>query len=258
MPTIDVLLDGTFFRAANGIVGFCSVVLITGEHRTLVDVGHVGRRNAVLAALAARDLGPDDIDYTVVSHAHWDHAQNFDAFPNSTTLIHPWERRYARKPHVNDWATPQWTGAMIEHQPSIEEVDEGDRIEDGVWFAHTPGHSPGSIVAMVEKDDGVAAVTSDVLHVARAALERRNPSVFWNEADAVRSIDRVLDTADVIYPGHDRPFRVAGGAIEYLRPLDITLLGLDPGEPGVSFDAAPPSNYVMPGIEEQDPERLRA
>lgn len=257
MPTIDVLLDGTFYRSTQGIVGFCSVLLVEGEHRTLVDVGHVGRRNAVLAALAERDLGPDDIDYTVVSHAHWDHAQNFDAFPNATTLIHPWERRYAQKPHVNDWATPQWTGAMIEHQPIIEEVEEGHRLEDGVSFAHMPGHSPGSIVTMVETADGVCAITSDVLHVARAALTRKNPAVFWNEADAVRSIDRVVDSADAIYPGHDRPFRIVDGEIDYLRPLDITLVGLDIDDPGVRFEAAQPTNYVMPGIEEQDPANLQ-
>lgn len=251
MPTIDVLLDGTFFRAADGIVGFCSVVLIEGEYRTLVDVGHVGRRNAVLKALAERNLGPDDIDYAIVSHAHWDHAQNFDAFPNATMLIHPWERRYAGAPHPNDWATPRWTGAMIEQYPVIREVEESDHLEDGVWFAHAPGHSPGSVVTMVETDDGRCAVTSDVLHVARAALERRNPSVFWNEEDAVRSIDRVVGEADVIYPGHDRPFRIVDGEVVYLRDLSINLLGLDPATPGVRFDPAPVSSFVMPGIEEQ-------
>ena len=44
MPKIDVLLHGFRFNTDAGIPGFCSVLLIEGEKRTLVDVGHVGRR----------------------------------------------------------------------------------------------------------------------------------------------------------------------------------------------------------------------
>lgn len=258
MPRVDVLLTGQFFRASDGIIGFCSVVLVEGEHRTLVDVGHVGRRTALLDALAERDLGPDDIDYAVVSHAHWDHAQNFDLFPNSKVLIHPWERRYAHAPHRNDWATPQWTGRMIEYQPVIEEVKDGDHLEDDVWFAHTPGHSPGSIVTMVRTEEGVGALTGDVLHVANAAVTRRNPTVFWDDHAATESIERVLGESDLIYPGHDRPFRMVDGQPRYEEPYALTFIGLQPDADGLRFDSAPVSNWVMPGIEEQPVEAYRS
>jgi len=41
-----------------GIVGFCTVLLIEGKKRTLVDVGHVGHHTALLAALEKRGLTP--------------------------------------------------------------------------------------------------------------------------------------------------------------------------------------------------------
>lgn len=252
MPKVDVLLNGHPLRATQGVVGFCTMALIEGEKRTLVDTGHVGRRNVLLAALAERGLTPDDIDYTVMTHAHWDHAQNFDLFRNAPTLIHGWERRYAQDPHVNDWATPAWTGAMIETQPNIVEVEDGHEIEAGVRILHTPGHSPGCVSVLVDTDDGVGAVTGDVLHYSAVALTRVNPLVFWSEKDARRSIDRILEAADTIYPGHDRPFRLVNGdKVEYLQPMELELAGLDPDDPGLRWDRSAREPWVMPGIEDQ-------
>ena len=58
MPKIDVLLQGSPLRTDVGIVGFCTVLLIEGKKRTLVDVRHVGHRTALLAALEKRGLTP--------------------------------------------------------------------------------------------------------------------------------------------------------------------------------------------------------
>ena len=256
MPKIDVLLQGSPLRTEVGVVGFCSVILIEGQKRTLVDVGHVGRRLALQEALQKRGLTPEDIDLTVMSHAHWDHSQNYDLFEHAPVILHPWERKYAHKPHRNDWATPAWSGAMIEHHPNIQEVDEGFEIEPGVRIIHTPGHSPGSISVLVETDDGVCAITGDVLHYSHVALTRKNPLVFWNEAEAAKSIDRILETADLIYPGHDRTFRVVNGEIEYLAPMELTITGISPNDPGVKFDSSPRPAWVMPGIEDQTVESL--
>ena len=251
MPAVDVLLHGWSFRTDQGTPGFCSIVLVTGQRQILVDVGHVGRRLALLEALAQRGLTPADIDITVMTHAHWDHNQNFDLFPHAPVLVHRLERKYAHRPHHNDWATPQWSGAMLEHHSHLQEVDEGYRIEPGVTLWHTPGHAPGSVAVMVETDQGLCAITGDVIHFGGVALTGQNPIIFWSEKDARKSIERVVQGADVIYPGHDRPFRLVKGEIEYLAPLDITINGLAPEMSGVKFDMTPRVPFVMPGIEEQ-------
>ena len=251
MPKVEVLLHGDSLRTDVGTPGFCSVVLIEGEKRILVDTGHVGRRVVLQEALEKRGLTPADIDLTVMTHAHWDHAQNFDLFVDTPMLVHSYELKYARKPHPNDWATPAWTGAMIDFQKRIQEVEEGYEIEKGVTIMHTPGHSPGSIVVLVEADDGLIAVTGDVLHYANVALTGVNPLVFWNEEAAKKSITRITETADAIYPGHDRPFRIVKGEIEYMAPRHMMLTGVAPDMPGIEFDTSPRQPWVMPGIEAQ-------
>ena len=101
MPKLDILLHGYRMNTQQGIVGFCSIILIEGQKRTLVDVGHVGRRVVLQEALDKRGLSPADIDLLVMSHAHWDHNQNFDLFEHAPLLMHSWERKYARRPHKN-------------------------------------------------------------------------------------------------------------------------------------------------------------
>lgn len=260
MPAIDVLLPGSNVFSESGLAAWCTVALVTGRKRTLVDVGHVGRRIFLVDALKQRGLTPEDIDVVVMSHAHWDHNQNFDVFPQAPLVLHPWERKYARKPHRNDWATPQWSGAMIETHPNIIEADDGYEIEPGVRVMHTPGHSPGSITLVVETDQGPAAVTGDVLHFATAALTKVNPLVFWNREQATKSIQRILDTTSLIYPGHDRPFRLVGDRTDYLTPFRMSMGGIRPETPGLGWDAAWPEGvqmpWVMPGVEQQTVESL--
>ena len=256
MPKLDVLLHGYRMNTQQGIVGFCSIILIEGQKRTLVDVGHVGRRVVLQEALDKRGLSPADIDLLVMSHAHWDHNQNFDLFEHAPLLMHSWERKYARRPHRNDWSTPKWTGAMIESHPSIQEVEEGFEIEPGVRVLHTPGHSAGSICILVETDQGKCVLTSDVLLFANQALSRTHPVVFWNREQAIRSLDRVVEEADIIYPGHDQPFRLVNGEVEYVEQMKLNITGVAQDEPGLEFTTVAPSYYVMPGIEEQTPESL--
>jgi N-acyl homoserine lactone hydrolase len=255
LPAIDVILPGSNVYSESGLAAWCSVVLVTGQKRTLVDVGHVGRRIFLFDALKKRGLAPRDIDVVVMSHAHWDHAQNFDVFDHAPLVLHPHERKYARAPHRNDWATPQWSGAMIDSHPNVVEVEDGYEIEPGVRVIHTPGHSPGSICVVADTNDGPVAITGDVLHFASAALTKVNPLVFWNAEQATRSIERILEITTTVYPGHDRPFRVLGDRTEYLVPFDMSIGGIRPDAEGLQFQDAWPQSFkmpwVMPGVEEQ-------
>ncbi len=252
MLKVDVLLEGYAFQTSVGIVGFCSVILIEGgPKRVLVDTAHVGRRIYIGPALEQRGLTPADIDYVVITHAHWDHIQNWDIFPNASVLMHRNEWLYSQRPHPNDWATPSWTGDSL-RQARIVEVEEGYEVIPGCRIIELIGHSPGSIGVEVETEQGLCIITGDALHFASVALTKQNPLVFWDDDLARKSIERVVQRADIIYPGHDQAFRVVNGKIEYVTPFEVTITGLSADRPGLSFEPSPPwVNWVMPGIKEQ-------
>lgn len=256
-PRIDVILDGFAINTSAGLAAMCEVVLIEGAGadrrpaRILVDPAHVGRRTFLLEALAGRGLTPGDIDMVVLTHAHWDHVQNIDVFEHCPLLLHPFERQYCRKPHRNDWATPAWTGDILERM-DIAEIAEGQELIPGVTVVELTGHTAGSVGIAVTTAEGVALLTGDALHYASVALTRRNPLVFWDAAQAEAAVDRAVAMADVIYPGHDRPFRLtARGEVEYQRSFRLTLTGVGRDQEGLNFTSATRQPWVMPGIEEQ-------
>jgi N-acyl homoserine lactone hydrolase len=249
-PAVEVLLHGDGFRTSQGSAAFCATLLITGATRTVVDTGHVGRRTPLVAALAARGLTPADVDNVVLTHTHWDHVQNADLFPNARVLLHQWERQYARAPHANDWATPRWTNALLESLEQVEAVEDGFEVEPGVRLLHTPGHSAGTMAAIVDTAKGPVAVTGDGIQNTKTALTGTNSLVFWSADDARRSIARVLAEAEIIYPGHDLPFRMLkGGGTEYLAARELTFFGVS--GPGVALSEEERPAFQMPGIETQ-------
>jgi N-acyl homoserine lactone hydrolase len=252
MPNITVLMHGSKLTTDVGVVGFCSVLLIEGERRLLFDSAHVGRRTYLLAQLERHGLRPQDIDAQVMSHAHWDHVQNIDLFAHAPLLIHRDERRYAHQPHHNDWATPAWTGAILDTM-RLEDVGEGDVLMPGCRVVELIGHSPGSIGLEVETDDGVCILTGDAIHTADVARSGRNPLVFWNAERADAAVRRVVESDALIYPGHDLPFRIRDGEVTYHGEQRMTIVNAGPGMPGVTLVPQPPPRevWVMPGIEDQ-------
>lgn len=253
MASIRVLLPGSTIGTDQGGMSFCNVFLIEGERRLLFDSAHVGRRQLLVHRLRELGLEPDDIDGQVLSHAHWDHVQNIDLFRHAPLYVHGREVAYAHRPHGNDFATPEWTGAILDRM-TLTEIGEGYEVMPGCRVIELPGHSAGSIGLEVETDDGLCIISGDAVRAADSALSRRATLIFWNEAQADASVARVADSGAIIYPGHDRPFRIRNGEAHYTMDYPITVSGA----PGVTLDLDPPprARWVMPGIEEQRSEVL--
>lgn len=221
MTTIDTVLQGFTTRSDQGTLGFCGVNLLRdGDRNILVDVGHVGRRVLLLERLKERGIAPADIHAVVLTHAHWDHCLNIDCFPNARVMLTPREHEYARSPHQLDWATPAWTGAVLDRHP-IDEVRDGDEIASGVRIMATPGHSPGSLSALVQTENGATGIVGDALPNAASVAAGICYLVFWNEEEARRSVARIVQACNTIYPGHDRAFRLDGSSFTYIESTRI-------------------------------------
>jgi len=242
---VDTLLQGYQVESKEGDIAFCGVNLIEapdgsgGTTRIVVDTGHFGRGVVLRRALADRGLSASDIDVLLLTHAHWDHVQGIQYFDNAVVMAHPKELDYISNPHGQDYATPAWTKAMLD-QYDIRSVTEGHELAPGVTVVEVPGHSPGTIAASVETDDGVAVITGDSIQNAMVAQQRRNALVFWNEEQANRSVGKLVDMSDVIYPGHDQAFRLSGdNEVEYVSEFSFGLRRVLPDTPGLTFDLQP-------------------
>jgi N-acyl homoserine lactone hydrolase len=225
LPSIDIVLRGMSLTSNEGNFAPCAVYLVRGQdsrgqdRSILYDFGHVGRRLKLQAALARRGLRPEEIDWVVLSHAHWDHMQNIDLFSNASAVVHAKELAYMKAPHPADHATPIWSRHLLDTL-TVQAGEEGDELIPGVRVLHLPGHTPGSIGLAVTTDAGTAVISGDALASAADAVAGRCPNVFWDPEQSDASVRRVVELADVCYPGHDRPFaRVTGDAVPYLTEV---------------------------------------
>lgn len=125
----------------------------------------------VLNGLKAVGLGPDDIDVVVCSHFHTDHCGCNEFFRKSTIVVHLQELEAARAPDANNRG---YIAADWDHPIPVKLIDgQTDLFGDGrITLIPLPGHTPGSIGALVKLDrSGELLLASDALSI-RANLDR--------------------------------------------------------------------------------------
>ena len=92
----------------------------------------------------------------------------------------------------------------------------------------------------VEAADGVALITGGAVPDGESSRGGARPGWCSGISPRPRAPARLVDLADVVYPGHDRPFRVADGQTEYLSAFSFTLTGVARDNPGLRAEPAGP------------------
>ena len=222
MATLDVLTYGFALVTDQGNVGYSTISLLeTGKSRILIDTGPASRRGWVFKALEQRDLGIEDIDIVILTHLHWDHCQNADLFSQARVLIHPKEIDYANNPNPADTNSASYFADMI-RKLKVEPISDGDTVVEGVSIIDTPGHTKGHIGVVADVGGEKVLVAGDALPDGGTVRRRLPYNVFWDVKDAAESVEKMLASSHVFYPGHDRPFRLDGDEITYLHgPSEI-------------------------------------
>lgn len=224
---ITLLFAGLPASADKFIPGISTVALVRAAGRTILfDTGPYAYRPILQGRLKRLGMDPGAIDTVILSHVHWDTAANADLFPNADVMLHDHELAYAETPDAHDANTPAYVGRAL-RKLRLRPVSGEQEIATGLRLLELPGHSPGSIGLLV----GNELLAGDAVTCAGDAAigeVRYQPA---EDQRAKQSLLRALTLADIIYPGHDRPFR-AGPPVEYLGDYALRLrLFTDPAGP---------------------------
>lgn len=185
---VEVLCPGMIRREGAFILEALSSATLVSRNgrRMLVDTSGPQNRRALLDALRARGVAPQDVEAVVLTHLHGDHDGNVGLFPEAVRYAHPLERP----------------------GPSFTPVDEGSEIWEGVRVLHTPGHTRGSVSVLVQAEVTYALV-GDAIPSEDNVRKWVPPGIHYDPEVALQSMSRLIELAEVIVPGHGPPFRTA-------------------------------------------------
>lgn len=196
---------------------------IQGEGRTIVldtgfDQAAADRRarklmRSPLDALRGIGIAPESVQDVVLSHMHWDHAGNWQGFPQATF-------------HLQDSEMAYCTGRCMCHQPlrmpfDVEHVVEAVQhvfkervtfhngeaeIAPGITLHLVGGHSGGLQIMRVPTERGWVVLASDAAHFWYN-ITRKSPFILVHNMEKMiegwETCKRLADSLDHVIPGHD-------------------------------------------------------
>lgn len=190
-----------------------------------------GDEASVRRAIGAHGLEADDIDVAVVSHLHHDHAGALDWLPRAQVWVHAHELEVLDSPYVMN-VIPTWqitpgtraTLAKLESQSRLVTWDgERENLADGVELLRVGGHTKGSVALVGDVcADRRVALLGDLLltevHLQQGAV----PTTALDAYETIRSVSRLLASADELWPGHAAagPVEAAAAAGSWPRPIE--------------------------------------
>ncbi|MCK5559694.1 MAG: MBL fold metallo-hydrolase, partial [Thermoplasmata archaeon] len=147
-------------------------------------------RELIVDNLAHHGLTPSSIDILINTHLHGDHCGNNSIFTNAKLLAHEHEAGFDKN--------------------TVTAVREGYEVDKGVHIIETPGHTRGSISVVVRNVQvhNTYVLAGDALPIQDNYLKWVPPGINFNPQLALESMRKIVEIADIVIPGHDRPFEL--------------------------------------------------
>jgi glyoxylase-like metal-dependent hydrolase (beta-lactamase superfamily II) len=195
-----------------------SHLVVGGDRAAFVDTGTNASTPRLLAALAAKGIAPERVQYVFLTHVHLDHAGGagtlMRALPNAVAVLHP-----RGAPHMTDPAKLVAGSIAVYGQAEfrrtygeilpipaerIRTVEDGERIALGdrtLEFLHTPGHALHHY-CVLDRDAG-AIFSGDTFGVSYREFDTADGEfifptttpVQFDPAAAHASVDRLMSHA---------------------------------------------------------------
>ena len=211
--------------------GMVNSFILIGERPVVVDTGMPGSAPKILAALAREGFAASDVSLILITHRHVDHIGSAAAAKRATgapVAVHVLDAEWLRRGDGGPRPPTGWGGRLFDLtgipsqraepcEPDIV-VDRDFTLEPyglpGGIVLHTPGHTAGSVSALLPNGDVLAGDLaiggiSFLGGIARLGHARKPP--FEDDPIVVRrSLIQLLDRgANRFFVGHGGPLGAA-------------------------------------------------
>ena len=226
---VDIIVHGFPGKSVcHGVLGFSTIALVRhGTRVALVDVGSFGQRLLLLERLAERGLQPRHVTDVLLTHAHYDHSINWLMFPEASIVIGRDELDWSLKQPWGETFVPELYMQELEKSPRLRTISEGDEVFPDVRAQLTPGHTPGSIVYVLDAGERDIVFTGDACK-NRAELVSRTADMTYDAAITNASIEAIWKlwtrrAGSILVPGHDLPMIQEDGKVRYVGEREAAI-----------------------------------
>lgn len=244
-----------------GFDHYNTAYLVEGKEIALVDTGLPNQLEAVRAGIKAYGFSISDISYIFITHEHTDHVGNVAPLlresPGASVYINPIGAKCLIDPSIerakrSGKMPPEMLARLGEMEPvppsRIKYFNDGDVFDLGngekLKIIFAPGHQPGGIVILEEKNRGL--FINDLVGNFFADADVHYPlnPVGADNIQLVESLKKLIDLpVDYLYLGHygivDRPKEVMTRALNNVQKLlDIGTKCINEGKPENIADEA--------------------
>ncbi len=181
-----ILKEGKVIRSQCGDVLYASSssVLIIDEYPVIVDTAMPEDWQVIKKSLKTAGVLKEEVKAVINTHLHGDHTGCNNKFIC---------KKYAHQKEIA--------------REGMEGVLPYRAISNRIKIIETPGHTDGH-VSVVFGSNEIAVIAGDAIPTRDNYIKRVPPRININAALAMQSFERIEKIADIIIPGHDKPFRV--------------------------------------------------
>ena len=226
---VDIIVHGFPGKSVcHGTLGFSTIALLRhGSRIALVDVGSFGQRHLLIAELAERGLDPRDVTDVLLTHSHYDHSVNWPMFQHANIVIGHEELEWSLQQPWGETVVPEFYVRELKRWPTLQTVEDGDEVFPGITAHMTPGHTPGSLVFVLDAGDLDVVFTGDACK-NRAELMSRTADMTYDSALSCASIEAIWSfwsrrSGNILVPGHDLPMIQEHGRPRYLGQREAAI-----------------------------------
>lgn len=222
----EVVLPAIGASSNRGAMGWCNISVIRTEDRTILfDTGSNDDRAELCAELEKMKIAIEEIDTIFLSHLHYDHCCNIEVFEAAEIFVSARELEYVISGEFKKYGDPYIPYGMIKYyEHRFKTFEEGETLTTGITTVALPGHTPGISGLILEKERVI--LTGDAVKNAYDYIHGIPPYAIFNGQIGLESYTKIPAVADVIVPGHGRPFTIKESMITYVgaqKPVDIKI-----------------------------------
>lgn len=204
---------------------------LEGEHRILIDTGGCSPSDPrgivaqpytrapeeeLPAALSSIGVTPEDIEYVIFTHLHWDHAYNNNLFPNAVFFCQKREYESVADPDADK--TGYDADEVLKYH--YELIDGDGEVFPGIYAILTQGHTEGGQTLIVDTERGKLAITGDTITL-RESFRQKPPmcnGLYHSEKalqEMLHSSEKISEITKNILPGHEPDVFLPGMGLDY-------------------------------------------